>query len=408
MRKCAGIFIFALLVRLVFITVWYETGNGDRISADSTGYLPIGQSIVEWKGFQFEGKPFTRRAPLYCLFVGILSKLTPFPLGIYIAQALIGAFSCVLLYVMGRKMFDEISGFFAACFFSVDYATLRFTVEVMPENIFVLWLLLGFYYFISFTKSAGKTDLVLSSLFMGLAALTKDGIVYFVPVMALGFLAGRRPFKIGVLTAVSFLMLFVLTIGPWALRNTLLIGHFSLVTTSGGHVFYLGNNPTTVGNPTGGEWRYEYDYNYPQDDPNLPPLYTWEADRYLSQSALEFIRGNPGRFFQLMKVKIVNMWRPYQSDSPKLAKWAMALTYIPVMFLGLAGLIRNIGRWKEFLPVYGLICYFFLIHIVLFGQIRFRYPVMPFFMLFAASGITAIKKNPGCARVQSDFPGRTQ
>lgn len=390
MKKWVALFMIALLIRLFFVFLWYHTGNGDRISADSTGYYPIGQSIVEGNGFRFEGQAFTRRAPLYCLFVGLISKFAPFPMAIYLIQSLIGAVSCLILLHLAWNMFGESAAFCAAAFSAVDYATLRFTVEVMPENLFVLFLLLGFYFAVRGRLFDSIKNLIWGGFFFALAALTKDGIIYFIPLMALSFLVMKGPGKKKVLAGGVFFAAFIVVISPWVVRNSMLTKHFSLITTSGGHVFYLGNNPSTVGNPTGGEWRYGLDYNYPQDDPNLPPLYTWEADRYLSKKAIEFIRHNPARFCQLIKTKVFNMWRPYQADSPRLAKWAMLLTYVPVMLLGMLGLIFSIPRWKEFIFFYGFIGYFFLVHIVLFGQIRFRYPVMPLIMIFAGFGIVTV------------------
>jgi hypothetical protein len=85
-----------------------------------------------------------------------------------------------------------------------------------------------------------------------------------------------------------------------------------------------------------------------------------------------------------MGIKIVNMWRPYQADSPPWAKWLTAFCYLPVAIFGLAGLIWSVGRWREFFPVIVFIAYMFLVHAVTLGNIRYRYSVMPFLMIFSA------------------------
>lgn len=386
MKKLWIVFALALLIRLLFIAVWYQTGQGDRLSSDSNFYYGLGRSIMEGKGFQFPGEPPAHRPPLYCVLVGLMSQISSFPLGVYLAQALLGAASCLSLFALGREMFNDKAGLVAACLLAFDYASVRFTTAVLSETLFVLLILLSFYHLYRYHRGQRGRNLWLSGIFAGLAVLTRDSLLYYFLLMGLWFFAAKMPLKVCIPKFLTFLCAFVIVIAPWVLRNSLIHKQFVMITTSSGYYLGFSNNETVKGQSGGGEWTYNDSY-LPQD-PNLPAPYTQEGNRYFFKKAVEYIRDHPGRFLRLIKPKLIGMWRPYQTDSPLYAKIAAAVTYIPVILLGLIGLARNLGRWRDFFPVYFLITYVFLLHIVLHGVIRYRYPVMPFFMIFAAQVLT--------------------
>lgn len=390
MKRLTWVFLGALALRLLFIAVWYGTGNGDRLSSDSFLYYHLGKNVVEGKGFHYMGEHFARRPPLYCLFVGLVSKAAGFPLGVYAAQALLGAMSCLVLYAFGREVLGAKVGLTAAFLLAVDYASLRFTVEVMAEGLFLFLVLASFYFLYRHKRQGRWMDLVLAGLSAGLAVLTRDNFLYFYLWCAGWFLIQSPLSAFRWRKMAVFVLPFLFVLAPWILRNSLLYKQPVLITISSGHYFYLSNNETVKTRGDGAEWTFDKDAYFPQNDPDLPLPYTLEADRYLFRKGLEFVVQNPGKFLSLAWPKFLGTWRPYPEDSPHLAKWAAALTYVPVLVLGLIGLVCHLKWWRDLFPVYSLIAYIFLMHLVMYGVIRYRYPAMPFFMIFAAWTLTEI------------------
>ena len=225
-----------------------------------------------------------------------------------------------------------------------------------------------------------------AGLVAGLSLLTKDVMLFYFPFVVFWFFLWKETWKARFFRAGVFLIGFLAAVGPWMIRNSLMTGHLVFIMVSAGHTFYFGNNADFSGGRTGGDLEFGRDSVYPQA-PDQPPLYTVEADRYLFRKAVRFIWSHPRRVVGLMGLKILNMWRPYQTDSPLFAQWAAALTYLPVLGLGLFGMFQNRNRWMELFPVFSLVAYFFCIHIILIAVIRYRYPVMPFFMVFAAASL---------------------
>ena len=105
------------------------------------------------------------------------------------------------------------------------------------------------------------------------------------------------------------------------------------------------------------------------------------------RKAWDYVRENPVHFVKLMGIKAVRLWFPYYSDSPAFLKFVTAFSYLTVVGFGILGIGLSCSRWREFFPFYLLILYVTLIHSITIPGIRYRYPVMPFLMMFAALGM---------------------
>ena len=383
MKRIAAIFAVALLLRLGMVGLWRHTGHGNRLSSDSDVYYGMAQSLAQGKGFLFDGRPTSRRAPLYPLFMTGLVKFFPFPIGVQVAQAFVGSLSCLLLFGIGKELFGRGTGLWASGLMAVDYLSIRHTVSILPETLFVFFVLSLFFLLMRSQREKSFAGLLAAGGLAGLSLLTKDALIYYFPLVALWlFFKNRGHWREGVLQATGFLIALLIVIAPWVVRNSLLYRNFVLITMSSGHTFYIGNNPLVTVKTDEGDWGVGRDYQFPQD-PGIPPLWTLEADRYLFKKGREFVREHPRRFVELMGRKMVKMWRPFYPDSPVLAQWASALSYFPVMVLALPGLVWSWRKRAELFPVYVLILYITLVYAVTISGLRYRVPAMPFLMVFA-------------------------
>jgi 4-amino-4-deoxy-L-arabinose transferase-like glycosyltransferase len=384
MKKALVVFAFALLIRIAFVSGCYWMGQGGRVSSDAGGYLIIAKSLAEGEGFQWEGLPTTRRPPLFPAYMAALLRIAPYPLGIQVADLVISALTCLVIFGLGKEMFSENAGLLSAAIFSVDYVSIRQTIAVMSETLFVFFLLLSFYFLARAVRSSKNIYFFMTGLAAGLSLLTRDFLVFYFPFMAGAVLLLKGARWRRWIWAGTLLAGLALTTVPWIVRTSRLAHRPALITAVAGHTFYIGNNPYSSGGRTGGDWEWNVDSRMPLDDPYFLSLNGEEAEKYLFNKSVEFIRNNPARFATLVGKKILNMWRPYQTDSPVLTKLVMGPSYLAVMFLGAAGLAWSRDRWREFLPIYGLMAYHFLLYAVLISGIRYRFPLMPFFMIFAS------------------------
>jgi 4-amino-4-deoxy-L-arabinose transferase-like glycosyltransferase len=384
-KKILWIIIVALAVRLLFVGFWYLNGQGARVASDAEIYREIAGNIEEGKGFRMNGEPTARRPPLYPLWVAFFIKGGCYPLGVRLGDAVLGALSCFFVFGIGRELFGRRAGGLAAVFFAVDYISVRQIVSLLSETLFVFLLFASFYLLVLGQKRHRRSLFFWSGVLGGLTLLTRDVLLLYYPFLILWLLFETgAPCRQSLMRA-GFLMLgLIIAAGPWVLRNSLVFHKPTLITLSAGLTFYVANNPTSSGGSTGGDWEIGKDTVLPTTVRSK--LWTSGAEKEFFRMGIDFIKGSPRRFFELMGKKIVNTWRPYQTDSPRAIRWVTGFPYILIMILSLIGIGLNLRRWREFMPFFILIGYVFLLHAVLIGEIRYRYPVMPFFMIFAAAG----------------------
>ncbi|MBI2167216.1 MAG: glycosyltransferase family 39 protein [Candidatus Omnitrophica bacterium] len=382
-----AIFMLALLVRLVMIAVWAGAGQEGRLSGDSDQLYQIAESLVEGKGFELYGAPTSRRGPLYPLLIAAWLKAGFYPSGLELAQALLGAFSCVLLFLIAKHLFRTSVGLLAAFLFSFDYLLVKQTVYILPETLFIFFILTSFYFLFKSQTDKRLLGSLAAGLFAGLAVLTKETLSLYFPLMVIYFFMEKKGWRRAILKSLIFLAAFTSTLAPWLVRNKQVYRDGIFLTINAGHVLYLGNNPQVTQRIHGGDWINEDDTQYPKDDPALPPLLSLEADRYLMGKAIDYIRRHPVVFFKNMGIKALRLWFPFYSKAQVLPKWIMTVSYLIVIPCSIIGLLLTRGRWREFLPIYLLVAYVTFIHSVTIPGIRYRYPVMPFLMIFAAYGM---------------------
>jgi len=382
MKKLAWIIFFAFLLRFFLIGYWHLSGHGAHVSSDAACYHQIAESLAEGRGFQLAGEATARRPPLYPLWIAFFLKTSSFPVGVQMGDALLGGLSCVLLYGITKELFGHREGLLSAGILAVDYMSIRQIVSVLSETLFVFFLLFCFYCLMRSCQTGKNARLFFAGIFAGLALLTREVLILYFPFVALWLLLVGPSGKSRLLKAALFLLGLAVAVCPWVIRNSFLFHRPVMITTTAGHSFYIANNPLATGGTTGGDWEWQRDSFLPYR-PDMQ-LMKPGTDQALLLEGVQFIRESPLNFLRLMKKKIINTWRPYQTDSPELSRWMAGVLYVLVMLLGGVGVVFSAKQWRRLLPIYLLILYIFLLHAVLIAEIRYRYPVMPFFMMFAA------------------------
>ena len=178
---------------------------------------------------------------------------------------------------------------------------------------------------------------------------------------------------------------------PWWIHQYNKYGSFVRLNLGEGLVLYSGNNPINL---SGGGNGKDVDKTY--FDKNFKdPIKRNEA---FKKAALTYIIGNQQHFIKMMGIKFLRFWRLYPYTD-HYQGWhiilSSLLSYGLVLLLATGFLIRNIkNHILTLLPILGLISYLTLVHIVTISSIRYRFPLEPFLIIFAAHFLVDIgKKN---------------
>jgi len=376
------IFILALALRVVYMLTLE-----DRIYwPDGWGYDTVAQNVIAGRGYilTLDFPMVAVRAPGYPTFLGLIYLLTGHSLlMVRLMQAVVSALTVAVVYCLGKRVFNERAGRIAgvvACFYPFF---IYYSGYVLTETLFIFLLALSM---LLLVKTLDKTSLklqIITGCLWGIAALTRPVALLVLPFilfwLGLGRLRYRKPF----LKEFTVIFLFMLmTIAPWTIRNYIVLGEFVPVTTQGGWVLYESNNPLA----TGGTWE---NVRPPIMD-ELEGLSETEWNRYLSKAAKKYIREHPGRFLALAVRKQLRFWslvpNAYTHQSWKYKLISLG-SYGLILPLAVLGIFLSLKKSKKaailFLPV---LC-FALIHMIFLGSIRYRVPIMPYMIIFAAYGI---------------------
>ena len=156
--------------------------------------------------------------------------------------------------------------------------------------------------------------------------------------------------------------------------------------TGSGANLYLGNNPA---NPHAGiNWQTDV-------EPEVVARVNAIADERARQReyvdlAVDYIVRDPAAFLDRLGKKFIRFWKPVpNADAFDHGIYAVisAATFGPLLVFAIVGAVRWRRRVGLLAPIYLLIGYFTIVHIVTIASLRYRLPLEPLLILLAAGPI---------------------
>lgn len=242
-RLYLTIFLSALLVRLIFVATlenkWYFY--------DAEHYDKAARSILAGKGFgsefNFSNNPELRSVyslpPIYPLFLATIYFLCGRHFFIVrVVQCILSALTCLLIFFIGGKVFNDKKVGIIAASISIFYPLLIFSSGLLyVEALFTLFISLSIYYaFRIYDDEKYIWISILAGLFLGFATLSRPVIFSFYPFLAFWVLMILiKPFKKRLTAVVLIFSSAILVITPWTIRNYNVFGRFVPVSAEVDH-----------------------------------------------------------------------------------------------------------------------------------------------------------------------------
>lgn len=190
-----ALFIFSFLVRFIFtfatpIKIWDETvylNLGTDLSHNLLEYsfshgwsdfIPTGQNNL----YGYPNAGF--RAPLLPYIIAFLN-IFQLSFLINFLMPFIGALSVVLIYILGKELFNKKIGFIAAVLFAFIPLHVEYSSKVLTDVLLTFFVLLSF---VSFWKGFEKGDnkyKILFGIFLALSLLSRYTALWIFPVFLL-------------------------------------------------------------------------------------------------------------------------------------------------------------------------------------------------------------------------------
>jgi Tfp pilus assembly protein PilF len=402
----AGIFLLALLVRVIYILQQRANPQFASPLLDPAYHDQWAWQLATgtWKP---EGPFF--RAPLYPLFLAAIYRVVGHDyLAARLVQAVFGAASCVLTYAIGARLFSRAVGLLAGLGSALYGILIHFDGELQIP-VLLLFLVLAFFYALlralGEEATAGRRSLrwsALSGALFGLAVITNPPVAVFLPALAWVFW-DRVRCRLPARAVVAFGALALIPPAIVTVYNATAGHDFVVVASQGGVNFYIGNNPESDGHTAivpgtrPDWWGGRFDTIKLAERALGRTLKDSEVSRYWFRKGLAFVAGQPLQWIGLTARKFALFWSAVEIGNnesiPHVESYSpiMRLPFLGfglVAPLGLAGIALALRRRRReaILPLAWIVLFMAGV-IAFFVNARYRIPVLPFLLAFAAYAV---------------------
>jgi hypothetical protein len=420
------IFMIALLIRLVPVVVMRNMGIGlddmfqydmlARSIAAGDGYrwyaeedlptvLPYLQLDLASIDYDPRGVLTSFRPPLYPAFLALIYSI--FGVGVKrffaarLVQTILAASMAPLTYALARRLFPdrEIAARISAWAITLYPMLVIYPLSLATENLFFVLVLCSIFALLKAKESieiplpqkatfisfeARSRWFIVSGILLGLTCLTRSVAQIFAIFAVVWVWLCLKELK----RALVVLLLTVVVVAPWVVRNSLLYGQLTGIESAIGYDLYLGYHPLGTGT-----------FQYPQSLDLMTMMNDAERDKVGIKRTLEFINADPGRVFTLFLQRTGHFFglerraltffysNGFFGYIPSLALGGIfALFCLPFVFIsttGVAGLALTHWRKETWLMALFFAGYV-TPHLLIISEDRFHLTTVPFLAILAA------------------------
>jgi 4-amino-4-deoxy-L-arabinose transferase-like glycosyltransferase len=334
--------------------------------------------------------------------------------GLALIQIFLGSLNCLLVYLIGEKIFNRTVGFIAALLL-ILYGNLTLIELTLEPETFVLFFNSLALLALIHIRDRSSIDRpawawMLPGFLIGLSIITKPNALLLLPVAVIWIWLGNNPVIQKIRAACFLLLAAALVVSPVTIRNYLNFNDFILITADGGKVFFHGNGPGS----TGMERADLPDQGFREEgqaDPDFAhaffrqvarklsgrSLAPSECARFWTNYTLNYIRANPFPALYLEGKKFIYFWGNYEvhdidsvyKNYRTIQAWPL-LPYGILAVLGILGMILARHHLRRAFLLYAAVFVYLLSVLIFFAASRYRLPAVPFLTIFAAYGLLSM------------------
>jgi Flp pilus assembly protein TadD/4-amino-4-deoxy-L-arabinose transferase-like glycosyltransferase len=397
-----GVAAIALAIRAVHLWQIRNAPVFDLLIGDARNFDRWAREIAagDWIG-----SGVFYQAPLYAYFMGVIYAAGGHLVAVRVVQILLGTVACVLLGIAGSRFFCRRIGLLAALLLAV-WPSAVFADGLIQKSALDGFLFCALLALLS-APAAGIRRWIAVGVTLAALVLTRENAVACVPILLLA-IALRLPqpgaARGRIVTALAFLFGVGLVLLPVAARNRAVGGEWHLTSASFGHVFYIGNHSGAIGlymplRYGHGDIRYEQSDAVEMAEQALGrTLAPREVSAYWTGQATEFIVQHPAEWIALLGRKALLLVNRVEigdaEDQYTYAEWSTPLAALsPWLHFGVlvpmaaAGIVLSWPRRRAVAVPLVLLGFYAFSVVLTFVMARYRHPLLPLLLLFAAAAV---------------------
>jgi 4-amino-4-deoxy-L-arabinose transferase-like glycosyltransferase len=363
-------------------------------AGDPYSYGQIARGFVQ-HGFT----TLTRRAAsLYPELIALVYRLGGNDFAVVLLQCLLHVGTCLLVFSLGRRLYNARTGLLAGVFCALHPMLLRYVPDLHMETLLTFLCMLTIWLTVRFYEKTTVANGVLLGAVGMVTVLTKGVLLPYLALFGLiiGLFALRKKSARAVGAVVAMFVAMALILAPWTYRNYQVTGgRFVLITPGAsdsflrGYVFTrwefatLQKPPYTDAENEVNEWFR----NIARDAGTV-----WEADEVVDEVnnarvAKQLIVTHPLDTVRKVVVGLFTFWYEMTSLKNSLIPASLAIVGWALAFIGWRRAHRE-GRpsWLIWLPI--VVMNVFVATLIPLG--RYSVPIIPCLMILAAFGVDTL------------------
>jgi len=387
--KIGCVLVFAIAIRVGYVAVvpprpvgWDDAGSWDSVAWN----VRQGRGFLEYKNL-----PTSQRPPVYPLFLAAVYFVFGHNLiAAKIFQCLADVVTIFIVYRLAQKIFPPPLPLISAAALALYPPLIVYNGIIGAEILFTMMLALAMYFLVLAQGGEEESDSgnlflwMASGLFFGLSALTRSTSVFFPFFYASAMIFSEGKLRFRRRTA-AFILIFILTLLPWSLRNYYTLGSFTPIASGGGGLFWAATVPDFNGEPAPYPMENYYD--------EAKGRQFHEQDSFAFRLAIKNIISRPVFYLKMAGMRFYRVLtepvgKTLVSRKSFLAGRVLAAVHNLMIILSVIGAVSSLGSHsvKRLLPLLMIIFYFIVVNSLIASVPRYRLPVEPYILCFAVQG----------------------
>jgi hypothetical protein len=399
------IFCISLIIRISISFIAYKHKSHEIVS-DNTLYLAYTNTLIN-EGVNFE--PFHPLCEYTSPGIAILSYPIVYLfnsnwLMIFIFISIIGSLTPIMIFLIAIKIFNKSSAILAALWGVFYIQHLKFIPTMGKEIWMSLFMLLNVYFIILLTdkireRGVGNQLLIFvtSTFVLAFSILFDERFIVFLLIYPVLILFLTKPFSNGLRNAFVYLILVIIFLLPWNIRNYQRYDKVVLLTKRTEHItdklFGYENRNGNLMNEYFDTYGYEYIHDYQIDSVISGKITETDGGAEIHEAMRKAMKNgflpHPLKWHEQYWSRFREFWRPVSFSGKYLntgyyfnGKWSLRhnlstmASYGVLLPFFILGLFRLLKREKKvFTILFMTIFVYCFIHVATVGFTVWRYRV---------------------------------
>lgn len=415
-RIALVLFIFAFFLRVAYSLFAYDN-NVMASFSDDNAYKHFGEQVVKQGFFVPDLNALGSYAGVVGPGIGWITGLVFLVFGadwlpLFIVNSLTGAFSCIILYFIGKDLYNRKIAILSAIYLSIYFPIIRF-IPTAGKEVWMTFLFLATV--LLFLKIVKEKKISLKLVFLGFIFVflihLDERFLFYAPVLFFGLIfSGERNIHLRYKKAGLFSLFVILLMIPWLIRNYYVYDRIVLISVR--------TNPFTE-KILGYESKKLYDDDYSSlsyisagriDSVKSGLVNTFENGELIHPNQIKAMQKgripHPFTKGETMWASFKGFWRPfilndgmYYHNGYRFVSWSFKHNLTVIIFFSWLLLFIPFGLWVlfktnkiGFITIVSIIIIYTIIHVVFvpFTDERYRIPIEPYLILTAIAGMQLI------------------